>query len=279
MRAAVKKPSAKKAPGAIVQPTINNRTNHVSSKRLFRAKTVLRSPRIGHFKPKADGLAKEGEIINRTAAAKAGTMPGRALARPASSLITSLPGSQLERMLDHALARADAHKKALKSRGSGPLRYFRRLPLWLTATIILVTVVLVGGMFVWQNVPSLSLKVASSRAHVDAGTPSYIPEGFALASPVRYQSGAVQFEIKSTVDSDKSLTISQQKSNLDSESLKEKVVPKSTPIQTSDVNGSPLYIYGKSNDAVFKKGDTQVIFSNNANLPPNELSNIAKSMQ
>lgn len=251
----------------------------INSARAFRAKTVARNAHISHFieKRKSQSDAESGEVISPSRVNLSAKGNSMALTRPNPTLAT-ISGSQLERLLDQALERADAHRQNLRSRASGPLKFVQRLPRWLTVLILMVVVVGFGGIVAWQKVPQLSLKVASSRAHVDASIPGYVPYGFSLASPINYKSGSVDLTLRSAADNSKTVTITQTASNLDSQSLKSNVIPASTPVQTTQVNGTPVYIYGKSNNAVFKKGDSEVKITNNAQLPADELSNIAKGL-
>lgn len=252
------------------------RSNVINSARAFRAKTVTRNAHISHFigRQKDNSGVEAGEIVTPRVNAQSQSM---ALARPNPTLAT-ISGSQLERLLDQALFRADAHRQAIRDRASGRLKFINRLPRWLTAVIALVLIVAAGGFAAWQKVPQLSLHVAASRAHVNALLPGYIPYGYNLVSPVNFGNGAVNIKLQSTANSSQSVDITEQATNQDSQSIISNTIPSSAPIQTTQVNGTPVYIYGKGCNALFKKDKLLVKISDKCQLPADQKTDIAKSL-
>ncbi|MBI4034272.1 DUF4367 domain-containing protein [Candidatus Saccharibacteria bacterium] len=283
MRTAVRTPEIKALPK--VSADIRPNRGIINSKRSFRAKTVLKNPRISRFTGFASSQTKKAvdkpsQPIARPSLAVQTRPAATAIGRPLPSLISSASHNQLERMLDHALIRADAHKKALRMRARGPMKLFNRMPRWFGVSLIMITLLLAGGLFVWQKVPAISLKVAATRAHIDASTPSYLPYGFSLAGPASYNDGVVTTELSDSANNGSSLKITQQASNLNSQSLAEADVPKGTPVQSSQVKGSTVYIYGKGEikNATWVNKGIKFKIENQAKLSTDELFKIANGL-
>lgn len=284
MRDVVTKPMLKTTPKIAEPARLSKRSAIITSKRAFRAKTILKNNGVSRFSllksayAKKPETAQEGEVLPRsTKIASPVQTATKALAKPLPSMVTSVSHNQLERMLDHALVRADAHKQALRGHlnSKGPLRVIKRLPRWFSAGLFVFLFLGAGGFLAWQKVPQLSLMVASSRAHISASVPSYTPYGFSLAGPVQFHDGSVQTEMKTSADKSKTLTVSQQSSSLSSESLAASFIPKNTPVQTSQVKGATVYIYGKNNNAIWVSKGIKYSIDNNAQLSSDELLKIA----
>ena len=277
MRQIVSQPKLKSSAKANSSSPANRRSTAINSVRAFRAKTILKNSgvrRFGILKPRNDNQPVEvaqGEVIKAT---QPTVIKSSAIVKANPSLVANVSGAQLERMLDHALLRADAHKKAIKANVHG-WRRIAKLPRWMITGVVLLVVLAGGSIFAWQRVPQVSLKFASSRAHIDASVPAYTPLGFSLVGPVKYDQGQVQSQLASKDDKSKTLTVTQQKSNLDSQSLAASSIPTDSPVQTSQVKGTTVYIYGKHNDATWVNKGIKYHIANNAHLSSDELLKIA----
>lgn len=197
-----------------------------------------------------------------------------ALASPLPAVAASPSHQRLERLLDYALARADAHKKALKKHRRGPAKLLHILPKWLNITILVLIVTLAGGFYVWRNIPAASLKLAGSAANVQASMPKYVPEGFTLAGPAKAANGVVLLTYKSTDDSTAALVLKQQASNQDSASVVANNSSVRSQIQSSQVNGVAVNVIsdGNSNTAYCSSNGTLYSLSDGgAKIAPGEL--------
>lgn len=242
----------------------------------LRAKSHKRHQSVSRFgnpiRSAGQPKAISGEIVKRQPVAGAAA----AAAEPLPSMISSVSHQKLERLLDEALARADAHKQALRyhaARHFWQKRWFNGPTRWLAAGGVVVALLIIG-LVAWQRIPQLSIKLAGIKAHVSATVPSYKPDGFSLASPAKAQSGAVQVLYKSSSDPTQSYQVTQAASGFTSSSLSQNVVPKGTSVQTSQVEGNTVYIYGPHNDAAWVNNGILYKIKDNANLSSDQVLKI-----
>lgn len=287
MRKAVKKPSAAKSADGTFD-AIKTRSARIHPAKMFRAKEVAKSPKVEHFglpavsAPRTEvskhpAAVRPTEVIaspgaHAPAAAVAGTS-GRA-----SSLPNSLSHQQLERLLDQALFRADAHKKMLEEHYDRRrlVRRLVRAPKWLSVGLAAILLVVAGGAYLVWRVPQVSIKVAAARAHINAAVPAYTPSGYSFAGPIDFANGAVT--LKYVSGSEQSFQLIQKASNWDSQSMAASVVPKDAQVQTSQVRGTTVYIYGPSNDAAWVNHGILYKLKDNASLNSEQILKIADSL-
>lgn len=200
-------------------------------------------------------------------------------ARPLTSITSNMSSQQLERLLDQALTRADSHKQSRPGRSAGPskLPKFRLMPRWAAIGASALIVILAGGFFAWNNVPELSVRLAAARANLPVSLPGYAPAGFSVSGPASYSKGGVSISFRAKNDSYKTFTITQQKSALDSQAL-EASVPRGSQVQTAQINGTTVYIYGPSNDATWVDGGIKYTLKDQASLTSDQILKIAGSM-
>lgn len=249
----------------------------IDGQRLNRAKRVTKSELISHFSgPKARSGGTEpirANAIKKVAHAR--PMQNTAQASGAAAL-SAASHQQLERILDHALLTADAHKQTLHKRRNRFLNAFG-LPRWLTLLIITVLVILASLAVMWRSVPAVAIKVASIRSHYAATLPSYTPTGYRFHQ-VQSAPGSVtiQYEAKSGAASQFSLT--QSASTMDSQSLRTATLPKNEAVQTSQVGGTTVYIYGAHDNAEWVSNGSLYQLSNDGHLSSDQILQIAASL-
>lgn len=237
----------------------------------------------GHLRPaKPQNIADankhtvSGEIINRRSHSQA--KASQATAAPLPSMIASASHQKLERLLDEALFQADAHKQALRYHAAKHFwqrRWFSGPKRWLF--IAAVFFVFIGGIIAaWQKIPQVSMRVAGIRAHLTPVVPSYIPDGYSMAGPAKAASGAVMVNYQSSGGS--GYTINQAQSNLTSTSLAQSVIPKGASVQTSQVEGNTVYIYGNDNDAAWVNNGVLYTIKDHADLSSDELIKIVQGL-
>lgn len=278
MRNAVTKPDVSKPlPGN----TASRATNHVMT-RLSRAKSVSQHAevaRFGHLAKNTHRLVV-GEVLPRrhTKPTQPANTKAVALAHAAPGTVTNASHQQLERLLDHALAKADAHKQA-RHRPTGFWSHLKG-PRWLTVSVSLFIMLLVGGFLAWHNIPQFSMKIAMLRAHITGSVPGYTPSGFSLKGPIRYADGTVRLDFKANADNTRAFTIQQEASNWDSTSLAANAVPANAQVQTSQVNGKKVYIYshGDKKSATWVNDGTRTTIEDKANLNADQILKIAEGL-
>jgi len=284
MRAVVNKPAnttaAPVAKGGRVKPDL---------KRISRAKLISKNAKVSRFGMASSAASAKktpalsiGEVMPKHTVAAShtgGNASSTAIAKPLPSLITSVSHRHLERLLDQALTNADAHKQALRAqlKGNGFWQRVGRAPKWLSISLLLLVILVLGGFFAWQNIPSVAVKVTSLRAHISASTPSYTPSGFKFAGLTNYHSGAITIQYKANSDASRTFAITQEKSNLNSPSLVATELSGNTS-QSSQINGKTVYIYGSDNDAAWVDHGIKYSIDDHANLNADQILKIAGSL-
>lgn len=276
MRGALKKPS-----GPINK--IQNLRPGLNPERELRAKQTAKHSKIDRFGGFVSSRAQppeqppfQGEVINRQVPKPAKTAAASAIM---PSMVTSASHAKLERMLDEALSKANAHKQALKYDAA---RHFWQKPgffsknRWTKLSLVLIIVLAASLFTAWQKIPQLSVKLAAMRAHVDASIPSYKPAGYSFSGPAKAIHNSVTFQYVSPDDKSKVYMVKEQPSNQDSISLIADNSPSGQQIQTAQANGIPIIIVKNKVKCVSNGIETTV--TNQANLAPDELLNIAKSV-
>ncbi len=280
MRKAVTKSRKNKK---LADSQIKARTFGRNPARESRAKQTHQHPKIKRFgilstisRNKSTGPTKEGEVIS-TGSSRSNAV---ALSSPLPAIISSPSHHRLERLLDYALARADAHKKLAKQKRRGPLKIAHRLPKWLNITLLLIISVSAVGFIAWQKLPAASLKLAGSAANVDAAMPTYIPEGFTAAGPAKAENGAVTLTYEAIDNEARNYILKEWASNQDSASAVANIASSSSQVQTSQNGGVDINIItdGDKSMAVCTNGGRQTTLENNANLAPSVISNILGSV-
>ncbi len=286
MRSAVSKPVKPAAEDVESDPSVKSRGSQPDISRLNRAKAIAKSASVKRFgvisgksQKQTTYKAVSGEVIQNKAYST-NQSTAVAVAKPVPSLISSVSHQQLERMLDHALTNADAHKRALSKHLAGKSIWgkVKASPRWVSVGASTLVFLLLGGFFAWQNVPQVQLKVATLRSNIHAAIPGYTPSGFSFATPISQQDNSVLMNFKSNADPTKTYAITQKPSNQTSTSLAATSLPANTPVQTSQVKGNTVYIYGNKNDAVWVNNGIEFHIGGTANLNTDQLLRIAGSL-
>ncbi|MEX1995437.1 MAG: hypothetical protein WD887_01545, partial [Candidatus Saccharimonadales bacterium] len=225
---------------------------------------------------KVVGKTPEPSVSMRTSSA---TAPSAAR-RPLPSMMTSASHNQLERLLDHALAKADAHKQILRgAKANRSLKErLKSIPKPLIITLAVLIVGLVAGFLAWQNVPQVAVKIASLRTGITAAVPGYVPSGFEFDGPVSTGQKSVSIRYQSVGDPALSFTLTQKTSNMDSESLAAQAIPADSQVQTSQVDGSTVFLHGRNNDATWVNRGIWYTIDNDASLSSNQLLRVVESL-
>lgn len=282
MRKAVNKPvnhRAAEKPQHLKHPySTSNR------ERAARAMGMIKNPRVDRFASPvkqtkslmAQAAVHTKPVMARNSIDIKSSANGAAAIKPAPSMVTSVSHQRLERMLDEALLRADAHKKNLGSRRSGRRRWggLNFMPKWLTVVLITLILVSAGTYFAWRNIPSVSLKLASLRSQVQGSLPNYVPSGFRFAGPIEYKTGNISLTYRA--DSQRYFTLEQQASNWNSASLEANALPQDTQVQTSQVKGTTVYVDSSSNQATWVSNGKR--YTLKGQLKPDEIFKIADSI-
>lgn len=284
VRSAVSKPAAPKPkPNSLfVNPSSRVQASKVNGSRAFRAKSTSKNTKVRRFGGFSSvSRAKQTPAPSPPTPKPAATAPSAPSREVMPSMVTSVSHQHLERLLDQALHRADAHKKALQ--GKLPGRSWRRrvldAPRWASLGTAFLIVVVLGAFFAWQNVPQVSMRLASTKSSVNASVPDYTPPGFSFAGPIQYTDGSVTIDFKANSDSARNFKITQEKSTETSPSLAANTLADDSSVQTSQVNGTTVYIYGEQNHATWVNHGVRYTIQDNAKLDTEQILKIADSLR
>ncbi|MDB5185497.1 MAG: hypothetical protein JWL85_20 [Candidatus Saccharibacteria bacterium] len=254
MRTVVKKPvdikvHAKSASSSPVVNTAQAAASSVGAKRLnplreIRAQQILKSNFISKFGEDNQSKSHKSAPIIPVAPAPEHRIVEHAAAKtPETPAIVHNP---FQSAIDNAKSHEQPlHKKSsLSHRASKKLRVHKTV---FNVGVSVIAIAIIGGYFVYNNIPNLAMRVAATRAGVPGNMPSYRPSGFALRGPVQYQPGLVAVQFKSNTD-DRNFSLTQRTSNWNSETLLDSFVATDRrQYQTYQDKGKTIYIYGGSN--------------------------------
>lgn len=187
-----------------------------------------------------------------------------------------------ERLVAEAVGNAHAHEAKKKKRDGRSKRLAKKLGIGsktLNVIAVVLAIALLSGFFVYQNIPNLSMRLASQRAGFAAKLPKYQPSGFELGGPIEYSAGKVTVTFESNSD-ERDYSLTQQVSNWNSESLVNNYLePEGKQYQTSQdsLKGKTVYLYDDSN-ATWVSGGVWYTIDGHSNLSGEQLLNIANSI-
>lgn len=149
-----------------------------------------------------------------------------------------------------------------------------KLSYWLSTASVGIAVMILGGYLTYLSMPNISIRIAAVQSGIDAKYPGYRPNGYTLSGPIAVKSGEVTMRF-AYAGNNQSYTITQQKSNWDSNAVKEYVSQEGTPTTTS-VNG--LTIFTNNNKTTWTNGGILYQIDSNAPLSNEQIARIATSL-
>lgn len=219
--------------------------------RQARAKATPRHPKIGKFSLEQISAASSEE----SGAARVAKSPPKAMAPNHIYQINSLEETP----------RIPQPEKAINSKGPSlleklavsikdNLKFITRRRQVAPVLAVLAIVVALGGYITYLNVPTIAVRIAASRAGVEAQLPNYRPPGYALDGLVDYSQG--QLTIRFNAENDRGyVNLSQRRTQWDPQTLLENyVTPKSANFIPFNQNGLTIYIYEGNNAAWINNG-------------------------
>ncbi len=197
------------------------------------------------------------------------------------SLKKSIPHHQTQAdPFKTAIDNATSHEQARIAKTSLTNKIAKKLhvsPRLVTMSGTFMALLIVGSVFAYQNMPELAMRVAATRAGLNANLPAYQPAGFALSGPIKYDSGEVTVNYKSSTD-ERAFDVTQKNSSWNSETLLENYVATTKqPYQTFQANGRTIYIY-EGNKATWVDGGVWFNIDGKTNLNSDQLLRIADSL-
>lgn len=273
MRKTVAKPTAQKVAAeetrtakgkAHIEPSVSAASAH----KLARAKVIQKSALVRRF----------GDMVPfKPAQPRQDEKPQKAARVQAAATATAITSSTLS----SGLANADSHEQPKTKRLRPHVRLAKRLkisPRVLSAGSLLLAGLVIGGFFAYQNVPNLTMRLASAKAGVHGTLPGYQPAGFALNGRIAYKPGQITIGYKSNSDS-RNFTITQSTSSWNSETLVQNydALKNNSSYLAVPTKGKTVYIYSGSN-ATWVDGGIWYKIEGDSQLNSDQLLSLANSM-
>lgn len=271
VQAAINKPVVARAVEDVVAPVSSGNptiTRRLDTAREQRAHKIKQSSLVSRFNDFSSNLNKPITPVVKPLAVQ----PAPVLqAAPTPRRHTSHPSTNA--LIARSLQNASSHTETHKPKRS----HARKRSRLASAAAGTMALLLLGGFFMYQNIPNISMRYAAARAGVEAKLPGYKPAGFALNSHIQYGPGQITMNFKSNAD-DRNFTITQRESNWSSETLRNNYVSNvDSSIHNYEDKGRTIYLYGDSN-ATWISGGVWYEINGNSGLNSDQLIRIATSM-
>ena len=270
MRAAVKKPEVNNPQKAEPDTKLEKRSFSINPERIERANQTTKSPNISKFGNGSSQLkpveVKEAPVSPDVTAGTTNSEERRAV----------LPLSPFDMALQRSKSHEQEHINVHSFRGR-MLNRLKITPRAASITAGMIVAVIAGGLYMHQHLPNLAVRLAATRAGVEAHLPNYRPSGFSLAGPIEYSSGEITLQYQSNSD-DRSFTVVQKKSDWNSQTLLENFITASKKnFQTFQDKGKTIYIYD-GNNATWVSGGVWYQVEGESSLNSDQLLRIASGL-
>ena len=149
-----------------------------------------------------------------------------------------------------------------------------------TITFIIGLIIIISiGIYIYLNMPSLSVGIANAQAGISATYPEYRPDGYSIDGPVTYSDGQVSINFHANTG-DCKYTNNQSKSSWDSSAVKDQVTKNANGavVNTFEERGLTIYTYGGNASWVNGGIKYSIIFSGAAPLSVDQIRRIATSL-
>lgn len=143
-------------------------------------------------------------------------------------------------------------------------------------TAVIISMIALTGYVTYLNYPNMAVRVAASRASIDASMPGYLPSGYGFSGPVAYSPGRLVVSFERS-DDDK-ITLSQSTTRWDSNSLLEEHVKlRTSTFTTYRDKGLTIYTFDGKH-AVWVNGGVLYEIEAEGDLDSEEIIRIAGSL-
>ena len=250
-----------------------------NSERQERAKQINQSAAISRFNLSAE--PEEPQVAQRHQPLPVKPAPQEQIsyhhAMPVADFSSNTQSST--DMFDTILSQAESHKQAPIKLSKRKHRLAKRLGVSARAANAIAAVfaiVVIGGFVVYQNVPNISMHMATAQSGVaGAALPSYRPSGFSLSRHVAAVPGQVVLTFQSNSDN-RAFTITQATSNWNSQTLSDSYLTGKQVQRYDQPDGKTVYIYDDSN-ATWVDGGIWYRIEGNSSLSTSQLLKLADS--
>jgi len=250
MRHAVKKPAAsvkthhktvapldRLAPQPLASLQTKASVHRIDDKRLQKAKSVPQSQAIKRF-----DTAPVHHLTGAAMAPLVATHSAQPLV-PRPQPVAPSRAQTTSDLLQRALEQATSHEEPRLSKRQRGLVRSRRIT---SVSAVTLSVFVLLGVVVYQNMTNIRLQFASAKAGFAVSLPNKQPAGYHL-SHLTYQNGLAAFNFTSNTDS-RAYALIEKASPWNSQALREGYVATITKdYQTIEAGGRTVYLYGQQN--------------------------------
>ena len=148
------------------------------------------------------------------------------------------------------------------------------------AIAVSIAALFATGAYIWKvNYPSLAFKIASAKAGMSATMPGYVPTGYNLGSQIQTNPGTVSYNLISAGSTDKKISVTQTKTDWDSQALAENyVAPKAENYLALQAQGLTIYVLSQNQATWINKGTWYKLESTGQPLNQDQIIKIATSL-
>lgn len=231
--------------------------------RLNRAKHVPKSKLVTRFNPQPAAFIAS-EPLQITA--------------PSKSTVSTIPSTAAkDDIFTKAIHTANAHAQPKVPASRYKKHRFGNAGKVAGITAATLSIALIVGVLVYQNMSSIKLQLASSKAGFAATLPSQKPSGYSLAN-FSAASGIVSAHFRSNSDTTRTFTITEKESTWDSAALRDNYVRNNASnYQVVESGGRTIYLYN-GNTATWVSGGIWYLVTNADSLSNADLIALATSM-
>jgi hypothetical protein len=243
--------------------------------RIARANHIPKNMQISRFGARAKSIAL-ADVPVKSAPQSPATIASRKAVHQAQKATATAKNP-----FEQALQSATSHEQPRLRKTRAHHRIAKKLHIsprtFLLGSATLVAVV-IGSFLAYTRVPSVAMKVASTKAGINAALPTYQPAGFSVRGPITTSPGEISVSYKSNSD-ERDFKLTQKTSSWNSEALLGNFVEtaKQASYQTFQSAGRTIYIYDGSN-ATWVDGGIWYKIEGNSSLNSDQLLRIANSL-
>lgn len=238
-----------------------------------RSMDIARSNKIARFAPHPVAPAKPAVTAQPDIPARQHPIAAKAHAAHATPAKPVMAAKTAQTIKEEAIVAALAQPPVKVPKKS----FFNRHPRMVTIITAGLVVAILGAYLTYVNLPSLSVRIASAQAGIDATYPEYRPDGYSLNGPVTFSDGEVTISFVANTGST-TFTIKQSQSSWDSSAVLDNIVkPKAgDKYITSQERGLTIYTY--SGNAAWVNAGILYTIEGDAPLSGEQIRRIATSL-
>lgn len=171
-----------------------------------------------------------------------------------------------------AMSREVVEQKRTRSKTKRRISPFSRFA---GVAVPAMAILMLSGYFTYLSMPNLSIKMAAVQSGVNAKYPGYQPDGYALSGPITFGDGEVAMKF-AYADGDHNFTLTQQKSNWNSSSVRQLFAASPENVSATAVDG--LTIYSQGGRAIWVNAGVLYTINGGATLSTQQIQKIATSL-